>query len=601
MGNLYPKKEAIGNPYQILTGMDDQGKKAIAAAERLEFGPFQLQPDGRLYKRGNPVPLSPKEREVLRLLVSAEGRIVTKGEILQTVWGEADISETSLTRCIHFLRHHLGEDTSDRPYIRTVYGLGYCLELPIRRVAADVRLLILPFTAAPNHPAADYLCSTLTSKVSHYLRQFHTRGITLIACEASQPEAVPLPAYKNLAQSLGAGFVVEGQLQRDGERLTLHVTLHRTIDVHQLLNQTFTDPELELDTLAARVGAAIANQLPKRRVPLQNPRLVRAAQTVPQAYEAYLEAHYLFRRRNADRMKRAIELFQLAIQWDPDYAQAYVGLAGCYGQLMGWTAITTRQALPLVNQALDRAEAIDPTTPGLQVLRAAILSAAEWKFAIADQKFKAALSEETADVESLLYYARHLLVSGQIEAALEVLQTVSELDPLSPLSYGIYSFALHCARCTDEALNVIDRGLKLEPDAVILLFFQCLITAYTGRYTEALQAARTMLNLSSTLPGAISTYAYVCASAGLKQEALQYVEQASHQNPFPGKSLMAPTFIALGDHNSAIAWLEQALAEADIWLALVSIDPRLDPIRSHPRFQSIVHQMGQFSFDWQSA
>jgi DNA-binding winged helix-turn-helix (wHTH) protein/tetratricopeptide (TPR) repeat protein len=572
--------------------MNDQGKKAIAAAERIEFGPFQLQPDGRLYRCGNPVPLSPKERKVLRLLVTAEGRIVTKDEILQTVWGEADVSESSLTRCMHSLRSHLGENPSDRPYIRTVYGQGYCLDPPVRRVAADVRLLILPFTSTSIHLAADYLCSALTSKVSRYLRQFQTKGIALITCEVDQPEAGSIPDRKNVAQMLGVDFVFEGQLAREAGSLTLQVTLQRAMDAHCLLSQTFTDQEFELDALAARVGSAIAHHLPQRRVPLQNPRLVRAAQTLPQAYEAYLEAHYLFRRRNADRMKRAIELFQLAIQWDPNYAQAYVGLAGCYGQLMGWTAITTSQTLPLVNQALARAEAIDPTTPGLQVLRAAILSAAEWKFAIADQMFKAALSEETADVESLLYYGRHLLVSGQSEAALEVFQTVSELDPLSPLSYGIYSYALHCARRTDEALQMIDRGLKLEPDAVILLFFQCLIKAYAGLYSEALEAGRRILRLSPPLPGIISTYAYVCACAGLRQEALQYTEQARNQHPFPGKSLMAPTFIVLGDHNSAIAWLEQALVESDIWLSLVSIDPRLDAIRSHPRVQQIVQQIG---------
>ncbi|MGF1567639.1 MAG: winged helix-turn-helix domain-containing protein [Nodosilinea sp.] len=572
--------------------MNAQGKNAIASADRIEFGPFQLHPDGRLYKRGNPVPLSPKEREVLRLLVTAEGRIVAKDEILQTVWGDADISESSLTRCIHSLRHHLGEDFSDRPYIRTVYGQGYCLDLPVRQVAADVRLLILPFTSTPLHSAVDYLCSALTSKVSRYLRQFQTQGIALVTYEADQPDTGSFSDRETVAQILGVDFVAEGQLAREAGSLTLQVTLKRAVDAYGLLSQTFTHQEFGLDALAARVGSAIANQLPQRRIPLQNPRLVRAAQTVPQAYEAYLEAHYLFRRRNADRMKQAIELFQLAIQWDPNYAQAYVGLAGCYGQLMGWTAMTTSQALPLVNQALDRAEVIEPTTPGLQVLRAAMLSAVEGKFAIADQTFKAALSEETADVESLLYYGRHLLVSGQSEAALEVFQTVSELDPLSPLSYGIYSYALHCARRTDEALKMIDRGLKLEPDAVILLFFQCLIKAYAGLSSEALETGQRILSLSPLLPGLISTYAYVCACAGLKQEALQYTDLARNQYPFPGKSLMAPTFIVLGDHNSAISWLEQALVESDIWLSLVSIDPRLDAIRSHPRVQRIVQQIG---------
>jgi hypothetical protein len=55
---------------------------------------------------------------------------------------------------------------------------------------------------------------------------------------------------------------------------------------------------------------------------------------------------------------------------------------------------------------------------------------------------------------------------------------------------------------------------------------------------------------------------------------------------------MAPTFIVLGEHNSAIAWLEQALAESDIWLSLVSIDPRIDAIRAYPRLQQIVQQIG---------
>jgi tetratricopeptide (TPR) repeat protein len=138
---------------------------------------------------------------------------------------------------------------------------------------------------------------------------------------------------------------------------------------------------------------------------------------------------------------------------------------------------------------------------------------------------------------------------------------------------------------------MIDRGLALESDAVILLFFQCLIKAYAGLYSEALETGQRLLKLSPLLPGLISTYAYVCACAGLKQEALQYIDLAQNQHPFPGKSLMVPTFLVLGDYDSAITWLEQAAVESDIWLSLVKIDPRIDAIRLHHRVQKVMHQM----------
>jgi len=185
------------NLKQISSSGNDRG-------DILQFGPFSLQPDGRLLKCGNLIRLSPKEQEVLRLLVMAEGQIVSKDEILQTVWCNEEVSETSLTRCIHCLRENLKTSACPNDYIETVYGRGYRLKVTVNRI-----------------------------------------------CQVS----------------------------------------------HQKLQ------------------------------------LSRVTQTTHRVYEAYMEARYLCRRSNSERIKRAMELYQLAIQWDSNYTPAYIGLADCYRHL----------------------------------------------------------------------------------------------------------------------------------------------------------------------------------------------------------------------------------------------------------------------------
>jgi DNA-binding winged helix-turn-helix (wHTH) protein len=101
------------------------------------FGPFELRPCGTLVTQGRVVPLTPKEESVLRLLVRAEGRRVSKGEIIAAVWSGVAGSDSSLTRAIHTLRRRLGEGEGGACYIRTSYGRGYQLAVPVRREPDD--------------------------------------------------------------------------------------------------------------------------------------------------------------------------------------------------------------------------------------------------------------------------------------------------------------------------------------------------------------------------------------------------------------------------------------------------------------------------------
>jgi DNA-binding winged helix-turn-helix (wHTH) protein len=102
-----------------------------------EFGPFRLLSCGTLLAEGRPVRLTPKEEGVLRLLVAADGRRLTKDEILCAVWPGDSVSDSSLTRAMHTLRRRLAEVGGGRSCIRTAYGRGYQLAVPVRRVRSE--------------------------------------------------------------------------------------------------------------------------------------------------------------------------------------------------------------------------------------------------------------------------------------------------------------------------------------------------------------------------------------------------------------------------------------------------------------------------------
>ncbi len=390
--------------------------------------------------------------------MEAQGQLVTKDEILQRVWQDEEISDSSLTRCIHDLRQRLQVDRPGHKYIQTLYGRGY-------RINARV--------------------------------------------DVTDP-----PSASSLLQP--------------------------------------------------------------------NPRLWQAAQTQPRVYEAYLEARYLFRQRNAQRLQRAIALYQQALGWDPAYAPAYVGLADCYGCLVSWSALPLSQGKPLIIAALAQAAALDPQTPGLKVMQAAMMSALDWQFTEAEALFQTALNNSVNDGESLLFYARHLIASGQAREAVKVMERVVVLDPLSPLTHGFHSFVLHFAGQGAASVAAAHRSLELDADGVAALAYLCLVAATQGDLATALPAGEQVVKLVPDLPLARAIYAYAGARAGRIREVEPIIERALAPEELSCRSFVAPVAAALGDGERVGAILDQSWRDRCLWLPIICRDPRLNPVRNHP-------------------
>ncbi len=553
--------------------------------DRFEFGPFELHGDDRLLRDGRPVALTPKEAAVMRALVEAEGRVVSKDELLDRAWPGEDVSESSLTSCMHTLRNQLGDGRTKDDCIGTVYGRGYRLTLAVRRTASAVRLLV-PSPRPAAEGADDGWCERLGFELIEHLTRHAVRGLAVIAPETARGNGEdPRPAAA-AAREVGAGFVLGGRLARREGRLALAVALAAVRDGEQLLVRTFERREEESKALVADVADAVLARLPLAPAGRRDPRLVEPARTEPRVYEAYLEARVVFRGRTPDRLPRVMALYEQAIAWDRGFAPAYVGLADCLVATVFNSLAVADEVRPRIESLLDEAAAIDPATPGLAVVRASVASAFDWDFAAAEPVFRSSLEHGAADTTGLVFYARHLVGAGLPERSAEVLRSAIDLDPLQAQLWGLRGYGLFCARRFDEALASVRRGVELEPTAISLAY-QAVVAAHLGRRDEALGSARRLLAEAGGVPIMAATAALALASVGEEAPARRSLEDAASDPRWPVPSILALVAAALGDADAAAGWLERALAAHCVWLPMIRTDPGLDRLRGDRRVRAV--------------
>jgi len=555
----------------------------MSPTDTIEFGSFRLLADGRLIEGGRPVPLTRKEAAVLRLLVEAEGAIVSKEELVERVWEGVAVTENSLTRCIHTLRRQLEGDDEAQKLIETAYGRGYRIVPPVRRVASEIRLMVLPLRAEGGTGAATTaLEEELTGGVIGELARLRGEGLSVIALHTT------LSVDRTGAEPAAmVGYVLSGQLGPSPDTLAATVTLERTLDGATLMRQAFEAPDAP--RLAAAIARAVVARLPLRPA-RAHPRLVAAAAAQPRVYEAFLEARSLFRSRTPERLQRAISLYRQAIDWEPRYAPAYVGLTDCLTTLATMSGISSDEAAERGGELLARAEEIDPHAPGLRVSQATVASVCDWDFERAERLFRQALSESPADTEGLVFYARHLRASGRPDRALDVFRTLLDLDPLQAVAQAAYAYDLAAAGEIDAALSAARRAVEIESSPVTLCYLACVV-GQAGAADEALAAIR---NASEATRGSaifVATLAWACALSGRRDEARAIADGIERSGGFFAMSPMALMSAALGDPDDAVRWLERGLAGRCVWFPVIRVDRRLDPVRADPRVQALLERI----------
>lgn len=557
------------------------------------FGAFELDTQsGELRRHGLRIRLQEQSFQILLLLLERPGEVVTRGELRRRLWpGDTLVDfDVGVNSAMKRLRDALGDSAEQPRYVETLRRHGYRFigavrppsTPPIRSVA------VLPFENFTGNRAQDYLVDGMTDALITDLAQISgLRVISRTSVMLYKGAKKPLP---EIAHELKVDAVMEGAVARSGQRMRITAQLiHVPTDRH-LWARSYERDLGDILALQGEIARAIAQEIKVELTPQEWVRLTSTRQVGPKAYDTFLKARYHFNKQTAAGYFKAIRTFEQAIAEEPTYALAYAGMSDCYRLLTFWGPLSPQESMPKAEAAARTALKLDETLAEAHTALAAIAYRFHYDWSRSEREFRRALELQPNHAECHRMYSVFLWNVGRFEEALSEAKLGQELDPLSP-STNVGSTFLW-ARQYDRAIAECRRALEMDPDFPHAHFGLGLAYTLRGDFREGVRELRIAVKLSRRNPGYLSRLGHAYAAAGKEREARKVLEelQARSRRQYVSPVGIALVHLGLGDRDEALIWLEKAYQVHDF--DLVTRNPRLDPLRSDPRFQHLLRRVG---------
>lgn len=445
---------------------------------------------------------------------------------------------------------------------------------------------VLPFLNLSGDPAQEYLADGMTDELIMELSKIGAlKVISRTSVMRYKDAKKTLP---EIARELHVDGVVEGSVLRSGSHLRITTELIYAANDEHVWAGSYDRDLGDILGLQRELARQIAREIKTTVSPSEELQLANRAAVNPQAHDLILRGRFFWNQRTHEALNKALAYFQQASEVDPNDPLAYAGLADTYVELVGFGDLKPAEGFPKAKAAALKAIALDDSLAEPHTALGYAL-AVDWNWVAAQKEFQRALELNPGYRTGIYQYAFFLSVMGKQEQAIPLARKAVELDPLSQIVLYRAGRVEFQARHYDEARLLFSRILELNPTDPLGLYGLGLVFDAQGKYDLAISA----LERQKLQQG--FDVATVYAAAGKPEVARQHMTEAirrlKEEKSYVRPGWVAEVYIALGDKDEAMHWLEQGYKERDLWLALLKVWPRFDPLRSDPRFQDLLRRM----------
>ena len=623
---------------------------SASTSKIVQFGVFELDLQRvELRKQGVKVKLQEQPLKILQVLLENPGQIVSRDEPRQRVWSANTFVEfdQGLYSAMARLRDVLG-DSSDSPrFIETVARRGYRFIAPVsppvapipvevtrptKRDQHDFRrpsfrtwlasllagllggalllvivftfdvagarewlrtrttpirsIAVLPLENLSRDPEQEYFADGMTDELITTLAQMGTVRV-VSRTSVMRYKKINEPVAQ-VGRELAVDAVVEGTVERSGNRIRIRVQLIQAASDRHLWAQTY-DREFK-DALALESEAAgdIVREIQSDLNPAQKQRPPTARKVAPEAYEAYLKGLYFSTKRNAADFDRAIGYFNQAIAEDPGYAAAYSGLSDA---LLGeiFTGTPLEKVREKAAWSAQKAIELDPSSAEAHSSLGGIREFWDWDWEAAEKEYKRAIELNQNFVAGHQYYAMFFALQGRFEQAIAEAQRSQELDPLSPFVRTTFCLDLWLARRYAEAVEKCQQALELDPNFSHAHVNLVGIYMAMGKNEKAVEEYEKAASLSGSPPAEIAGLRKAFEEGGVKGFLRRRLEESKKRGD--GFNI-ASLYSQLGEKDQAMFWLEKAYRQRSPMVEFLKESSQFDNLRSDPRFRELLHRVG---------
>jgi TolB-like protein/DNA-binding winged helix-turn-helix (wHTH) protein len=454
-------------------------------------------------------------------------------------------------------------------------------------------LVVLPLENLSGDKEQDYFADGMTDDLIANLAKIRSlRVISRSTAMAYKGTHKPLP---QIANELNVDAVVEGTVMRVGNRVRITAELVQVSTDRHLWADTYESQIGDVLTLQNRVSSAIVDEIRINLTPEDKARLAKNPSVSPAAYEEYLKGRYYWNKRSGEGFIKAIRYFENATREDPQYALAYAGLADCYG-IIGATiygSIPAAEAAPKAKAAAIRALQIDPSLAEAQTSLATAKFNYDWDWAGAAEGFRRAIQLDPSYATAYQRYSLYSIAMGRFDDSLEQIKKARDLEPLSISINASLGWRLYLAREYDRSIAQLRDTLEMDPDYEWAHLTLGQAYEQKAQYDLALAELRRAVEISHSSPLMVSALAHAYALSGNHSEALKLLAELDvlSRKQYVSPFYVAIVYLGLGKNDVAMTWLQKAYADRSNGLVFFKVEPELDPIRSDPRFISLLTKL----------
>ena len=447
-------------------------------------------------------------------------------------------------------------------------------------------IAVLPLTNLSGDTSQDYLAYSVTDALTTELARLAPLKV-ISQTSAMSYRSGAVPPLHQVAQELGVDAIVEGSINREGERIHVNVRIADIPSHRYVWAERFDGSTTDLVTLHAGVVRGVLDEVHRRMLPAPRIGRIRPSTDNREAYELYVKGSFLMQQGGS--LSQAVDYFTQALALDRDIAPAYaeIALARFRQEISSQNGRLNYETE--VKQAVDRALALNPDLAEAQAALGFTRRHYEWDWAGAEQAFKRATQLNANVVLAHTEYEFLLLGLARFDEAIVEGQKATALDPRSAISWMNEGRGLQAARRYPEAEDRYQRALALKPD------LRGALQSLTGLYVaqrRLVEARRTLRRLEAIAAGRSARWldaslAVASAQPAAARRALR--ELGAPSSPSEVRAA-AGLLSALGERDKAFAMLERATSERSIE-PINLLGPELDRMRSDPRFAEVLKRM----------
>jgi TolB-like protein/cytochrome c-type biogenesis protein CcmH/NrfG len=530
--------------------------------------------------------------------------VVSSDELLDALWPGLHVTPAALSTAVQKARQAVGDDGDHQTVLHTEHGKGFrfvaevtdlstpeaapatlthswtrlafatgvamvllavvvtwFLNQPVAESAPPRSVAVLPFANMSQNATDEPFTNGIYDDILTHISKI--RDLKVIA-RTTMERLDPNLSIQEIGTKLGVAAVLEGGVQRVGDRVRINVQLNDCETEAHLWAETY-DRELTATNIFAiqsEIAISVAGALKATLSPEEQDRIVSAPTENLAAYEAYLLGQQRMAESTIAAVREATDYFQRAIGLDPNYALAYVGMADSYVHQADWGRAPRAESLDKAQVAVEKALALDDQL-GEAYNSLAGIKHERGDFEYAEATYQRALELNPNYATTYHWYGLLLLRKlGRAEEALPMFLKAAELDPLSAKILSSVGAAFESLGRFEEALVWYERSLELDP---ILDGINERIGFYhwsvTGKLDQAVVWYRRAVSLDPEQPIFATTLGVIYLDLGDPDNAEYWFERSIALRPERSAADIEMSFLHLyrGDESAAVKQARKAL------------------------------------------